>query len=78
MHGSATLFGTQVAAGVGCSGYAFDFTYVMLKLIDLITAVRVRARPRRGLDAAMHGESAYVLGCNPETERNPLNGLRPA
>src|SRR5437868_3091761 len=62
VHGSATFFGKQVAAGVGCSAYAFGFTYVMLKLIDLITPVRVGAEAEEGLDAAMHGESAYVLG----------------
>ena len=52
----------QVAAGVGCSAYAFGFTYVMLKVIDLITPVRVGAEAEEGLDAAMHGESAYALG----------------
>src|SRR5947209_5335110 len=62
VHGSATFFGKQVAAGVGCSAYAFVFTYVMLKVIDLITPVRVGAEAEEGLDAAMHGESAYVLG----------------
>ncbi len=34
----------------------------MLKLIDLITPVRVGAQVEEGLDAAMHGESAYELG----------------
>src|SRR6266550_3103850 len=62
VHGSATFFGKQVAAGVGCSAYAFGFTYVMLKVIDLITPVRVGAEAEEGLDAAMHGESAYELG----------------
>jgi ammonium transporter, Amt family len=62
VHGSATFFGKQVAAGVGCSAYAFVFTYVMLKVIDLITPVRVGAEAEEGLDAAMHGESAYALG----------------
>ena len=42
--------------------YAFAFTYVMLKVIDLITPVRVGAEAEEGLDAAMHGESAYELG----------------
>ena len=26
MHGSAAFFGKQLAAGVGCSAYAFAFT----------------------------------------------------
>ena len=47
VHGSATFFGKQVAAGIGCSAYAFVFTYVMLKVIDLITPVRVGRRGRR-------------------------------
>ena len=53
---------TGIAAGVGCSAYAFVFTYVMLKVIDLITPVRVGAEAEEGLDASMHGESAYALG----------------
>ena len=43
-------------------GYAFVFTYVMLRVIDLITPVRVGAEAEEGLDASMHGESAYALG----------------
>ena len=48
-------------AGVGCSLYAFVFTYAMLKVIDLVTPVRVGEEAERGLDEAMHGESAYQL-----------------
>jgi Amt family ammonium transporter len=59
IHGSGAFFGKQLAAGVGCSIYAFGFTYVMLKVIDLITPVRVGEADESGLDAAMHGESAY-------------------
>jgi Amt family ammonium transporter len=62
VHGSAAFFGKQIAAGAACSAYAFGFTYVMLKLIDLITPVRVGEEAEEGLDAAMHGESAYALG----------------
>jgi ammonium transporter, Amt family len=61
IHGSATFFIKQVVAGVGCSLYAFAFTYAMLKVIDLVTPVRVGEEAERGLDAAMHGESAYQL-----------------
>jgi ammonia channel protein AmtB len=57
VHGSATFFGKQVTASVGCSGYAFGFTYVMLKLIDLITPASVGAESEEGLDAAMHGKA---------------------
>ena len=51
-----------MAAGIGCSAYAFVFTYVMLRVIDLITPVRVLPDAEEGLDASMHGESAYELG----------------
>ncbi len=61
IHGSATFFGKQLAADVGCSLYAFVFTYAMLKVIDLIAPVRVGAEAERGLDEAMHGEQAYQL-----------------
>jgi Amt family ammonium transporter len=62
VHGTATFFGKQVAAGVGCSIYAFGFTYLMLKVIDYVTPVRVGEDAEEGLDASMHGESAYALG----------------
>jgi len=59
IHGSASFFGKQLVAGIGCSLYAFVFTLVMLKVIDRITPVRVGEEAERGLDEAMHGESAY-------------------
>jgi ammonia channel protein AmtB len=34
----------------------------MLRVIDVITPVRVGAEAEEGLDASMHGESAYALG----------------
>jgi len=60
IHGSATFFGKQVAAGLGCSLYAFLFTWIMLKAIDRITPVRVGEEAEGGLDEAMHGENAYT------------------
>jgi ammonium transporter, Amt family len=62
IHGSGTFFGKQLAAAVGCSLYAFVFTYAMLRVIDLVTPVRVGAEAEEGLDASMHGEVAYELG----------------
>jgi Amt family ammonium transporter len=61
IHGSGSFFGKQVAAAVGCSLYAFLFTYAALRVIDLITPVRVGEEAEMGLDEAMHGESAYGL-----------------
>jgi ammonium transporter, Amt family len=60
IHGTADFFGKQVAAGVGCSLYAFAFTYVMLRVIDWVTPVRVGEEAESGLDEAMHGEIAYA------------------
>src|ERR1700758_4752005 len=59
VHGSGAFFGKQVVAGLACSAYAFAFTWVMLKVIDRITPVRVGDEAELGLDEAMHGESAY-------------------
>ncbi len=61
IHGSGSFFGKQVAAALGCSLYAFLFTYVALRVIDFITPVRVGEEAESGLDEAMHGESAYGL-----------------
>jgi Amt family ammonium transporter len=60
IHGTATFFGKELAAGFGCSLYAFGFTYVMLRVIDWITPVRVGEEAESGLDEAMHGEVAYA------------------
>jgi len=34
----------------------------MLHVLDLVTPVRVGTEAEEGLDASMHGESAYALG----------------
>jgi ammonium transporter, Amt family len=62
IHGSAGFLGKQIAAGLGCSAYAFVFTYVMLRVINLITPVRVDdVAVEEGLDEHMLGESAYAI-----------------
>jgi ammonium transporter, Amt family len=66
VHGAGAFFGKQVAAGLGCSLYAFGFTYVMLRVIDWVTPVRVGEEAESGLDEAMHGEIAYVFEPPPE------------
>jgi Amt family ammonium transporter len=60
VDGSGTFLGKQVVAVLACSAYAFAFTYAVLKLIDRITPVRVEEEAERGLDEAMHGETAYT------------------
>ena len=53
----------ELVAVVGASLYAFVFTYVMLKLINLVTHVRVGAQEESvGLDISLHGEKAYDDG----------------
>ncbi len=59
IYGSGAFFGKELAAGIGCSVYAFAFTYVALKVIDRVTPVHVSPEEERGLDQALHGESAY-------------------
>ena len=45
---------------VGASVYAFVFTFGALKLINLVTPVRVTpAEEGEGLDETLHGERAY-------------------
>jgi Amt family ammonium transporter len=61
IHGAWSFFGKQLAAGFGCSVYAFGFTYIALVAINKFTPVRVGEAAEQGLDEAMHGESAYVL-----------------
>jgi Amt family ammonium transporter len=59
IHGTATFFGKQVAAGLGASAYAFAFTFVMLWAINHVTPVHVGAAEERGLDESELGEEAY-------------------
>ncbi len=59
-HGGARFFVTQVATVVASSIYAFGFTYLMLKVINIFTRVRTtQDEEEKGLDASLHGESAY-------------------
>lgn len=61
-YGDTTnYFLKQLGAIVFSSIYAFVFTYAMLVIINMFS--RVRTRPEEedeGLDAALHGEVAYV------------------
>jgi ammonium transporter, Amt family len=59
-YGNAAFFGKEVVAVLGCSVYAFLFSYVALWLINRVSPVKVTAQIEAdGLDAALHGESAY-------------------
>jgi Amt family ammonium transporter len=59
--GGGTLLVKQTVAALGSGAYAFIFTWGMLKLINLVTPVKVSASEEaEGLDATLHGEQAYV------------------
>jgi Amt family ammonium transporter len=60
ISGNASFFAKQLVAIAVSSVWAFGFTYGMLWLIDRVTAVKVaQSAEETGLDAALHGESAY-------------------
>jgi ammonium transporter, Amt family len=61
IHGGGGFFAKELVAVFGCAAYAFVFTYAMLRVIDLITPVRVGAEEEQGLDAAELGEAAYTF-----------------
>ena len=61
LAGNAAFLGKQLVAVTLSSAWAFGFTYTMLWLIDGVTPVKVKqAAEESGLDAAIHGESAYL------------------
>jgi Amt family ammonium transporter len=60
LAGNAPFFLRELASVVGCSLYAFLFSYGALWLINRISPVKVSAEEEAaGLDAALHGELAY-------------------
>ena len=59
--GGTGFFLKQLAAIGISSVWAFVFTYAMLWLINLVTPVKVdQTAEESGLDAALHGETAYL------------------
>lgn len=61
--GETGFFFKQVATSLGAAVYAFVFTYIMLKVINVFTKVRVGEHEEdEGLDSALHGEAAYDEG----------------
>ena len=62
IEGNARQFGVQVAGVAIAAVYSFVVTFGILKLVNLMTPVRVPMEQERdGLDAALHGEAAYDL-----------------
>jgi Amt family ammonium transporter len=61
VFGNGAFFLKQLVAAALSSVWAFAFTYGMLWLIDRVTPVKVnQAAEESGLDAALHGETAYL------------------
>src|SRR5579872_1852575 len=59
--GNGSFFVKQLVAVAISSVWAFGFTYAMLWLIDRVTPVKVhQGAEESGLDAALHGETAYL------------------
>ncbi|MDP2302081.1 MAG: ammonium transporter [Ignavibacteria bacterium] len=60
LGGGFSFFLTQLVSVLVVCIYCFVFTYVMLKVINLITPVKVtREEEEAGLDSSLHGEIAY-------------------
>lgn len=59
-YGGTQFFLVEMGAVIFVSAYAFVISFVMLKLIDKVTPVRVSAEVQSfGLDSELHGEEAY-------------------
>ena len=58
--GNTSFFMAQILTIVVSSIYAFGFTWLMLWVINKVTTVRTsESEEEIGLDAALHGETAY-------------------
>ena len=58
--GSWEFFIKQLISVLAVGAYCFIFTYIMLKVINLITPVKVtKEEEEAGMDASLHGEIAY-------------------
>lgn len=61
LHGDSSFFIKQLVAILISSVYAFGFTWIMLKLIDFVTPVKMTQNEEKiGLDEVLHGETAYT------------------
>lgn len=60
--GNAALLGDQAMAVVVAAAFAAIGTFVILKVVNAVTGLRVdHDGEREGLDTLLHGESAYAL-----------------
>jgi ammonium transporter, Amt family len=63
VYGNAAQLGHQALAAVATPAYAFGATYVLLRLMALVTPLRATEREEAlGMDIVQHGEEAYASG----------------
>jgi Amt family ammonium transporter len=63
LYGNAAQLGEQAIAALAAPAYAFGATFCLLKLIGLVSPLRVTERQEAlGLDLVSHGEEAYATG----------------
>jgi Amt family ammonium transporter len=63
LYGNAAQLWDQAKAALAGPAYAFVATFVLLKLIGLVTPLRASDREEAmGMDVVQHGEEAYVTG----------------
>jgi Amt family ammonium transporter len=62
LHGSPTLLIAQLIAVGVVIAYSAVMTWILLRLIRLVTPLRVSEQQEQdGLDRAVHGEDAYIF-----------------
>jgi Amt family ammonium transporter len=63
LYGDLAQLGEQALAALAAPAYAFAATFVLLKLIGLVSPLRASARDEAlGMDVVSHGEEAYATG----------------
>src|SRR3954469_2401838 len=63
LYGNAAQLGHQALAALAAPAYAFGATFALLKLIGLVSPLRVTTREEAlGMDIVSHGEEAYPTG----------------
>ena len=63
LYGNPAQLGHQALAALAAPVYAFTVTFVLLKLIGLVTPLRATEHQEAiGMDVTQHGEEAYVTG----------------
>ena len=61
-YGNVTLLGAQVLAVLVVSAFAFGGSYLLLRVVDVFSPLRVSPKEEEdGLDLSQHGEEAYNL-----------------